>query len=392
MTNRCFVLTFAILVVLLAATTTLSQSHPSTPTPHEASERRPEETTTPFPPQNEGERLDEMEKRIAELEQQPYQPHKDFWDKVGAISGLLSGLLIAIVGGFATYVYQERQRSSQEAHNEQQRTILQVQTVQGFMPQLLSKDSKAVEAALLGISALGNSDLATNLADLFGTEGAIQALSALSESADSTTADTAQKILRNQFKSIAPTIVRVAESCVGFIVTAEGHILTLNKGLGQTTEAKNLVTVTFGDIDYEAEIISVDKNSPLALAKIAPEQAPFSFLPICKEPTSSLLGERVFVFARGLDTDNRTSTWRNEIKIVHGKVRTYMAYTWTYFEIQSDTHTETILPGSPVLNPRKQVVGIIHQARADATTNTTSTIAVEAEYMARYIRSHIPDF
>ncbi|HEV2812839.1 MAG TPA: hypothetical protein VGW10_06250 [Solirubrobacteraceae bacterium] len=59
---------------------------------------------------------------------------KDAWDKLSSIAGLVSGLLVALIGAFATYVYNDRQSKTQAAQSEREVAVQQVQTVAGFMP------------------------------------------------------------------------------------------------------------------------------------------------------------------------------------------------------------------------------------------------------------------
>ena len=50
---------------------------------------------------------------------------KDFWDKMQAVAGLASGVLVAIIGGFATYLYNDRQRRSDEAQRSRELSALE---------------------------------------------------------------------------------------------------------------------------------------------------------------------------------------------------------------------------------------------------------------------------
>ncbi len=148
-------------------------------------------------------RLDELEQQFKELK----KPPKDRWDKLGAISGLLSGSVVALLGLLITYILSERNRTGSEQQKERELAIsdqqkqrelaiLQVQTVQGFMPQLQSGGPREVEAALLAIFALDkNSPLATDLAGLYRTEGAISALRKIASGSDREPARRAQQTL-----------------------------------------------------------------------------------------------------------------------------------------------------------------------------------------------------
>jgi hypothetical protein len=140
-----------------------------TPTP------APTPLITPTPSLEE--RAQSLEKwRQEEIQRNRELPQKDIWDKINSISGLVSGGIIALVGIFFTFMYQERQRQSTDQRKQQELAILQAQTVQSFLPQLQSEDERAVEAALLAIAALGNTELATKLAELFRRKASVSAL------------------------------------------------------------------------------------------------------------------------------------------------------------------------------------------------------------------------
>jgi hypothetical protein len=101
---------------------------------------------------------------------------KDTWGKLNSISGLATALLVALIGGFFTLVYRGSESRSLASQEAQELRVLQVQTIQNFMPHLNSSDKRTQELALLAIAALGNDELATKLAGLLRTEGAISAL------------------------------------------------------------------------------------------------------------------------------------------------------------------------------------------------------------------------
>ncbi len=57
------------------------------------------------------------------------QPKRDVWEKIGALSPLLCGVLISAVGTYCTYTY-----------NQQQLKIQQVQTIGNFIPHLMGNE------------------------------------------------------------------------------------------------------------------------------------------------------------------------------------------------------------------------------------------------------------
>lgn len=131
-------------------------------------------------------KVDQLEERVDKLAKQP----KDLWDKVAAISGLLSGFLAALVA-IIIHSFLEKQKKREVA-------IQQAQTVQAFMPQLLSDKNRDVMVALLVIKELGNEKLATNLSDILDSKGAFFALQKIASGSDEAAA-IARDLLEGRF-------------------------------------------------------------------------------------------------------------------------------------------------------------------------------------------------
>lgn len=109
--------------------------------------------------------LDQQEqllKKVAALEK---PEGKDRWDKLGA----LSGLLIAMVGGLFSYLYNYQQsRQSQMSENHQAK-LEQVQTVGTFMPYLVGNDDAAKSIALSEVESLLDGQTAVLIAEHINT-------------------------------------------------------------------------------------------------------------------------------------------------------------------------------------------------------------------------------
>jgi hypothetical protein len=151
-----------------------------------------------------GERaFDRLRTEIADLKRKIEKPPKDAWDKVTAVSGLASGLAVALIGFYATNVYNRRQRISEERRRDQEVVISQLQTVEKFMPHLSSTDEQIKGAAIIAISALGNDELAIKLAKAFRGPGATSALTTIAITAGKEAiASSAQQVLLDVFKSL----------------------------------------------------------------------------------------------------------------------------------------------------------------------------------------------
>lgn len=138
-------------------------------------------------------RINKLEEQIAVLKVQ--KPPKDHWDKLSALSGFISGVLVAAIGAVVTVMFKRRETAMLEAqksreeqdrkaalelaqtHQETERinkekeiSISQAQTVRELLPDLQATDEKTKKAALTLIAFLGNAELAAQLSSLYETE------------------------------------------------------------------------------------------------------------------------------------------------------------------------------------------------------------------------------
>lgn len=127
--------------------------------------------------------IQSLNDRVLNLEDKE-KPSKDLWDKFASISTFLSGVIVALIGIYATSVYNQRQLESQRIQKEREISILRVQTVEKFFGHLASEDHSIRRAALDSISALGDEELAARLAKHFGGESGAAVLASLSKSND----------------------------------------------------------------------------------------------------------------------------------------------------------------------------------------------------------------
>lgn len=110
---------------------------------------------------------------------------KDVWEKVSSLGGLLtfaSGVVIAAVGWYFTNSYNNRQIELATAQAKierdlkvEQNRLAELQNVEKMIPHLL-KDERSKQAALLAISVLASPTIASRMAELFGGQGSVNAL------------------------------------------------------------------------------------------------------------------------------------------------------------------------------------------------------------------------
>lgn len=103
-------------------------------------------------------------------------PKRDFWDKLSLFSGVISAIVIALVGGIFTYLYNQRQLELNEIQKKQEHLVSQAKTTADLIAHLASEDQRKRKTALVIISVLGNPQLSANLAAIYGDKETLSGL------------------------------------------------------------------------------------------------------------------------------------------------------------------------------------------------------------------------
>jgi hypothetical protein len=216
---------------------------------------------------------------------------RDFWDKAHAIAGLSTGVLIAVIGGLFTYVYNERQLSAQQAQSRRTLVVDQVRVVETLFPHLSSSDKREKEFALIAISALGNPRLAVKLADTYRDEGSVGALERIAKSGDRGAAQAARRSLDDILATLrrAVVAVEVGTSRTSGFVIANGTVATVGSGVragdragltyagGETGEGR----VVRGSGPHDTEPVLIESRpTDRPLLRIAHESDAQSGIPV----------------------------------------------------------------------------------------------------------------
>jgi hypothetical protein len=224
------------------------------------------------------------EQRLAKLEDAIERPQKDIWDKLSAISGLITGGVIAIVGALITLLYNIWQQRSEKTLKQGELAVSQMNTIQSFMPQLQSGDPKAIQAALLAIGGLGNKDLAAKLAALFITSSDDPAvITAIERSLEA--------ILQFPMQAIVQISYRGAIKGIGFFVKEDGYLLTTHHSVNTTSE----ISVVTREKTVPATTVKTWPEDNLALLKVTTQNAPI--LPLLLD-NEVQLGDTVYLVGR----------------------------------------------------------------------------------------------
>ncbi len=316
--------------------------------------------------------VESLEKRIEKVEKDKNK--KDIWDKISSVSGLISGLLVALIGGIATYIYRERQMASEEAKSKRETIVSQIQTVQSFLPHLQSTDKLEKEAALLAIAGLGNSILATQLADLYRDEAGIGALSKISVGSDEQGAKVAQKALNRIFSGLQDSVVMIEKdgkfTNSGVIISSDGLIATADYLAREDKEPIN-VKISNDNI-FEAITIYTDSKRGVSVIKI--DGTDFPFINLSRQDRFSTLGEEII--AIGYDRKLGWTGISGHIDTVAIMLKlgskTYDGLFSAKLEVQPG------FGGGPVLNTNGEIIGLIHSRSSNRTYFASARAIAEA--------------
>jgi S1-C subfamily serine protease len=221
--------------------------------------------------------LARTDEALSELKKRVDKPRKDIWDKLSAISGILSGGLIALIGIYATLAFNRRQLAAKSLQKKRELRILEVQTLGTFFSYLASSDDKMKEAALIAIAALGNGKLATKLARIFGDVGSKEALSKLASSFATSAKLGAELALADLFSTLRASVVMVGHpaSGTGYFVDSSGLLVTNSHVLNvpmvppgnDQQNAESTSVRTFDERTLPATVLSIDPASETAILR-----------------------------------------------------------------------------------------------------------------------------
>jgi S1-C subfamily serine protease len=268
---------------------------------------------------------------------------RDFWDKAQAVAGLAAGVLVAVIGGLFTYVYNERARSSQEAQRERALNVQHVRTVKTLFPHLSSSDPREKEFALVAISALGNGSLAVKLGNIYRDEASVGALEKIATGGDQAAARAARRSLSDILAAMRRAVVEVeygTSRASGFIA-GDGTVVTVGSAVSDGDEVK----LTF--VDGETEDAAVIRGSrEFGVVLVQSRGSGRNALPI-KAGADVGPGVDVVLLGRG------RKDWVDSSGTITGVTRSDGEQL-----LVADIRTEPGVAGAPVVSRAGQVVAI----------------------------------
>lgn len=131
------------------------------------------------------ETLIEQEKKLLESIENQQSGRKDLWDRFSTISTFLSSVVVAVIGLYITTEYNENQALRASETQKYQTRVLEMQTIEKFIPHLSGKEEETKKVALLALTSLGSPEFATRFAQLSpskGTQAAADVIMATAQS------------------------------------------------------------------------------------------------------------------------------------------------------------------------------------------------------------------
>jgi S1-C subfamily serine protease len=300
--------------------------------------------------------LRELSARVSKLEHDVKHPDKDAWDKLSAMSGIASGILVALIGFYATNLYDRHSKQSEELDRQRGLVAVELQTVERFFPHLVSKDETERDGAIQAISSLANPELAAKIAQVFGGAGARAALTKIA-SGSPEARSSVQYALTDLYKDFGAATGLVEVTCeimngapqivhgTASIVTKDGFALTAGHLFDNDCQKASIkIGVAIrSDRRQIASLVKVDSDLDLALIKMP--EADYQSVKIASDPIRA--GDAVTILGYPAGHD---------LTVIAGLVSSTSS-PGGRFTISPGLSSG--LSGAPIFNSHGEVIGVI---------------------------------
>jgi hypothetical protein len=297
--------------------------------------------------------LNTLAKRIEKLEESQEKKQKDFWDKLNAGSGIISGVIVALIGFYAANIYNRRQKQHEERIKDQQLSLGQADTLEKFLPHLISDDPRLRESALLIISTLLGDDIAAELAAKLGGKGSAAALVQIASASSKRSSESVKMALGKIFDVLEPAVVRIVHGdgtmiANGFFYSDEGLVVT-PAHVADTLSNDFALQTSHGNT-FKGTVVYSNKDLDLALIE-TPNIRGISGVP--PETVTTQIGTKV------------VSLWHLPQTGLRGEVgsivSTQIPSTLTKRpEIGVTKMGSPGISGAPVIDTSGKLVGVVH--------------------------------
>jgi S1-C subfamily serine protease len=286
---------------------------------------------------------------------------------LSAVAGLISCILVAVIGFYATNIYDSRSKDAEKSDRQRNVVATELQTVEKFFPHLASKDEAEKAAAIQAISSLANPELAAKMAKAFGGSGARDALTKIA-SALPETRPSISYALTDLFKDFGKGTARVVITCkdemgqsrsfvaTAVIVAKNGFALTAARVFDECNRGNIQILASVGSKSapqLSASLVKEDRDLDLALVRLPDgeyQAVKFAF-------DTLRTGEAITVLGFPWDADLTAST---------GIISSMSGEGGKFFL------SAQVAPGnsgSPIFNSHGEVIGLILGNKGDLGTS-----------------------
>ncbi|WKN30314.1 serine protease [Porifericola rhodea] len=312
--------------------------------------------------------------RIEKIEEALKKNQKDVWDKLNAVSGIVSGIVVALIGIYATNALNRSQKRREDLRKDQQLSISQADTLEKFLPHLMSDDPRLRESSLLIISTLLGDELATELAGKLGGEGSATALSIIASKSTEKSKDSIEVALGSVFNQLENYVVRIGMHEPdfignGFIFGEEGLVVTAAHVANGLTSGFYVANNSRGKM--HGKIVYVSEDLDIAFIKI---QEVSGIAGISAKASLPKIGSKIFTL------------WHSPNAGLRGEVSTVISTSAKGLSTEPEIAVSNVgspgISGAPVIDSTGKLVGFVH---ASSTGHNPMTFLVPANAVVKAI-------
>ncbi|MFC1889439.1 trypsin-like peptidase domain-containing protein [Thermodesulfobacteriota bacterium] len=284
---------------------------------------------------------------------------KDGWDKFSIITSFISGVLLVVVGGAFTYLFQAQQterqltqQAEQKKLEEHRNRLLELDAVSNLLPFLTDPDENKQKAGYLALNTLASTKIVATLAKLRPSAGAAAALSTIAASPLSSDQDRqlAESALKDLFLKNRAAVVKirsvangVPRESSGFFISSDGYLITADFSVNTQSDEVSIITVD--GQQHRASVIAISEEHGVTVLKV--DSGKKEFLPLSDSPPQ--LGDPLLIIG---------STGTEHLIPALGKVQQIGDQSLQYLRERESMQG---FAGGPVINENGIVVGV-HRA------------------------------
>ena len=301
--------------------------------------------------------LDKLDRQLQELSKEikSEKKKKDIWDKISAISPLMSGVVVASVALYFTLTFNARQNQRDSDIKVKGNRINELEAFVKYIPLFATGSEREKKLAVEVFIAAGYDSLANRFTQLDQSPGAVAGIAKVASVGPKKDREMASKTIESIFSKYQSAVVQIVSRyedssvgyCAGVLVSPNGHILTTAHTL-EGADSLSLVVKTMDGRTYQAKLLSSNKLKDLAVLKIKGEG--FYTLSFTKRPA---LNEDIIIISY---------VSKDSSSLASGKV-TYIDKEKGTIWVESSSRATVGMSGAVVVDTKGSLIGVLSSVR-----------------------------